>query len=212
MKKLIWLIIIVVVIVGIVLIVNNNDVEEETGPIKIGIIGPLTGDAATLGENAVAAAEMAVDEINASGGINDRILELAVEDGQCTGNVANNAANKLINVDGVVAIIGGMCSAESSAITTLSEQAQVPLLSPASSAPSLTDAGDYFFRIYPSDAYQGVFAAEHMKNTLGINKVAVLYTNDDWGVGLQGAFIESFEGLGGEVVAVESFEKTARDL
>ena len=191
---------------------NKPLVDNGEGPIKIGFIGPLTGDASSLGENARAAVTLAAQEINTEGGINGRSLEVIYEDGQCTGAVANNAAQKLINIDKVTAIIGGLCSAETSAFVPLAVSSRVPTISNCSSAPALTDAGDYFFRVYPSDSFQGVFAAEYIKNTLGKNKAAVLYTTDDWGTGLQETFKKSFEELGGEIVAVEGFAKTDRDL
>lgn len=204
--------VIVVAVLGFWSVNNSANKTTETDPIKIGLVGPLTGDAATIGTNAAIAAQIAVDEINAAGGIDGRQIELISEDGQCTGRAANSAAQKLISADQVDAIIGGMCSAETLAFTTLAEESQTPMISPLSSSPDITAAGDYVFRVYPSDLFQGVFAAEYLKKTLGKSRAAVLYTNDEWGGGLQETFINAFEGLGGEVVIVESFEKTARDL
>jgi branched-chain amino acid transport system substrate-binding protein len=214
-KGLIWLLIIVVVLVGgWMLLGDKDDVPADDGqePIKIGWIGPLTGDASSLGESARAAVALAVEEINTSGGVDDRMLEVIYEDGKCSGAAANNAAQKLINTDGVEVIIGGLCSAETSAFVPLSETSETPTISACSSAPALTQAGDYFFRVYPSDSFQGVFAAEYIKENIGANKAAVIYTNDDWGVGLQETFKNSFEGLGGTIVAVESFNKSDRDM
>lgn len=205
-----WLVVLVLVVAGIMLFGKGN--KQDEGPIKLGFVGPLTGDVSTLGVNASKAAQLAVDEINAAGGINGRTIEFIAEDGQCTGNVANNAANKLVNVDGVDAIVGGFCSTETSAFTEIVEQAKVPIISPVSSAPALTTAGDYVFRVYPSDSFQGVFAADFMKDTLGVQKVAVLYTNDDWGTGLASVFKERFTSRGGEVIFMESFVSSSRDM
>ena len=217
MKKAItWIVIIIIVIIGVVALGNEDNEDDrnldETGPIKIGVIAPLSNEAVTIGEAVAAAVTISADEINAEGGINGRQIELIIEDGQCSGKPASDAANKLINADNVVAIIGGTCSAETSAFVDQSENAQIPTVSYCSSAPALTDAGDYFFRTYPSDSFEGVYAAQIMKNDLGVNKVAVLYTNDDWGVGIQETFINEFESLGGEVVNVESFPKSGRDF
>lgn len=191
----------------------NNQGPEITGDtIKIGFIGPLTGDAASLGENALKAVQLAAEEINNEGGINGVPMEVVFEDGHCAGKEATNAANKLINNDGVSVIVGGLCSAETSAFAPVAETAEVPTVSYCSSAAAISQAGDYIFRVYPSDSYQGVFAANYIKNELNKNKVAVIYTQDDWGVGLQETFIKEFEKLGGEVTVVESFKKTDRDL
>lgn len=210
-KIVIWLIVIVVVIaIGVSLSKKGGD--TGTGPIKIGFIGPLTGDAANIGQNSKAAVSIAVEEINNAGGINKRPLEVIYEDGQCNGKTASNAANKLINVDKVPVILGGACSGETSAFAGASEQAKVVTLSYCSSVPTLTQAGDYIFRDYPSDIYQGKFGAEYVYNTLGKKKVAVLYVKSDWGVGVEKVFVDSFTKLGGTIVANEGYDQTSRDL
>ncbi len=212
MKKVVWLVVVVIIVLGIFIFGKKDEQQVVEGPIKLGFVGPLTGDVATLGVNAMKAAQLAVDEVNAAGGINGRTVELVVEDGRCAGDVANTAVNKLINVDNVDGIVGGFCSIETSAFTEVVEQAQVPIISPISSAPALTNAGDYVFRVYPSDSFQGVFVADFMKDTLAAQKVAILYTNDEWGTGLHAVFKEHFESRGGEVVLVEPFANTSRDL
>jgi len=210
-KIVVWLVVIIVVVaVGTSLSRKSGD--TGTGPIKIGFIGPLTGDAANVGQNSKASVSIAVEEINAAGGINDRQLEVIYEDGQCNGKTASNAANKLINVDKVPVILGGACSGETSAFTGASEQAKVVTLSYCSSVPTITEAGDYIFRDYPSDLYQGKFGAEYAYNTLGKKKVAILYVKSDWGVGIEKVFVDSFKALGGEIVAEEGYEQTSRDL
>ncbi|MBI2097953.1 MAG: ABC transporter substrate-binding protein [Candidatus Vogelbacteria bacterium] len=181
-------------------------------PIKIGFIGPLTGDAANIGQNAKAAVEIAVAEVNAAGGVGGRPLAVIYEDGQCTGTEAANAANKLINIDKVPVILGGACSGETSSFTGLAEQTQTTVLSYCSSAPSITNAGDYIFRDYPSDTFQGAFAAQYIKEGLKKSKVAVLYVKSDWGTGIKDVFVQEFKKLGGAVLAEEGYEQTARDL
>lgn len=183
-----------------------------TEPIKIGFIGPLTGDAANIGQNARAAVEIAVSEVNAAGGISGRPLAVIYEDGQCSGTEAANAANKLINIDKVPVILGGACSGETSAFTGLAEQTKTTVLSYCSSAPSITTAGDFIFRDYPSDTFQGAFAAKYIKEVLKKSKVAVLYVKSDWGAGIKNVFVTEFKKLGGTVLVEEGYEQTARDL
>ena len=216
MKNIKWIIIAIIIFIIILFATQNKPADnsaQRTGPIKIGFIGPLTGDAASLGENSLIAATIAIKEINEKGGINGQLFEIIAEDGKCAGKDAINAAQKLINVDKVVAIVGGLCSGESSSFTGLLSQTGTPAISTCSSAATLTEeGGDYFFRSYPSDAYQSVFAAEYIKDNLNINKVAVIYVNNDWGVGLQKSFVDTFKSLGGEILFQESYEQDERDL
>ncbi|MBI2175437.1 MAG: ABC transporter substrate-binding protein [Parcubacteria group bacterium] len=210
-KEIVWIIIAIVVIGGGWLLLRDTT-PADTSPIKIGFIGPLTGDAASIGENARAAVEIAVEEVNAAGGINGRPLEVIYEDGQCNGAVASNAANKLINIDRVPVILGGACSGETSAFAGAAEQSRTVTLSYCSSAPAISQAGDYIFRDYPSDTFQGAFAAKYMTETLGTQNVAILYAKSDWGNGIKDVFRREFEEMGGNVVAEEGYEQTSRDL
>lgn len=193
-------------------VTNPTPVVQDTSPIKIGWLGPLTGDVATVGEATRDAAVLAVKEINEAGGINGRQLELIVEDGGCDSKKANTAGNKMINVDKVVAIVGGMCSGETLAVSPMAEEQKVLMVSPASTAPSITEAGDYIFRVVPSDSFQGKYVAEFAYNTLGKRKVALLISKTDYTEGVAKAFKDSFVVLGGEVVVEDTFLQTDRDL
>ena len=215
MNKSVWVILILLVLLvgGGWLIFNKDDSSgaKATGPIEIGFIGPLTGDAASLGAPSKAAVEVAVDEVNAAGGVGGRQLHVTYEDGQCNAQAATNAASKLINQGGVVAIIGGLCSTETAAFGPMAMQANIPVISYGTSAPSLSQMGALFSRDYPSDAGQGTFGAEYMYNALGARKVAVIYHISDYGTGIKNVFIERFKELGGEIVAEEGAEQTATD-
>lgn len=154
--------------------------------IRIGYIGPLTGDAASYGSDTLNGARIAVDDMNSKGGVNGKKIELIAEDGRCNGADAANAAQKLINVDQVVAIIGGQCSSETLAIAPIAEAAKVLLISPLSSNPSITDAGDYIFRVTPSDALKGK-AVDAFIKTGGFTKVAMISENTDFCQGFREA-------------------------
>ncbi|MEK6963968.1 MAG: ABC transporter substrate-binding protein [Nanoarchaeota archaeon] len=180
-------------------------------PIKIGSILPLTGDGAAMGLSLQRAIQLAEDEINVAGGIHGRPLNVIFEDGQCTGKQGSNAANKLVNIDQVPAIIGGMCSPETLAAAPIAEGKTV-LLSPGSSNPTITQAGDYTFRDYPSDAFAGKFAAEYMYNQLEKRKVAILSCLNDYCKALGEVFKKRFTELGGEVPIRQEYEMDARDL
>lgn len=180
-------------------------------PIRVGFIGPLSGDATAIGAASRAAIEMAAADINRSGGINGRELSVIYEDGGCTDKTALAAANKLIEADRVSLILGGACSTETSGFAKKAMDARIPVLSYCSSAPSLSQTGKYFFRDYPSDAYQGRFAAEYLYGELGARRIAILYHNNDWGSGVEAVFANRFLELGGSIVDTEATPQSARD-
>ena len=155
-------------------------------PMKIGYIGPLTGEAASYGIDTVNGVKLAVDEVNAAGGVNGRQILLMVEDGRCTGADAASAARKLTSVDKVVAIIGGQCSGETLAAAPIAEAAQVPMISPVSSSPDVTAAGSFVFRNYPSDALKTKVMADAFREK-GYAKVAVISENTDFAIAFRNA-------------------------
>lgn len=161
------------------------------GPIKLGYIGPLTGDAASYGSDTLNAVRMKVEEVNAIGGIKGRQVELIAEDGRCNGADAASAAQKLVNVDRVVAIVGGQCSSETLAAAPIVEAASVVLLSPISSSPAVADAGDFTFRVMPSDAHKAVATARYLERE-GFMKPALLSENTDYAMGLRDALVAAF--------------------
>jgi branched-chain amino acid transport system substrate-binding protein len=211
-KTILWIVIIVVVIVVIVLVNKGGSNTAEAGPIKIGVTAPLTGELANIGENAKAAIDIAAEEINAAGGINGRELQLVYEDDKCGGTDAVQAMSKLINVDKVTAVLGSVCSPAVLAFAPIAEEAKMPVMGYCSTAPKISEAGDYIFRDVPSDLFQATHAAKYIYNTLGKRKAAVLNVNNDWGLGVSGAFKKAFRDLGGEIVIEESYDATSKDL
>ena len=125
-----------------------------TGPIKIAFMGPLTGDAASYGESELHAIQVAVDEINQTK-ISGQPVELVTEDSKCDPQAAGVAAQKMVNIDKIKIIIGGACSGETLAAAKITDPAKIILLSPSASSPDVTGAGDFVFRVYPSDALAG---------------------------------------------------------
>ena len=178
--------------------------NPEGAPIKIGVILPLSGDTAIYGNNVKNGIELAKKDLGSS-------IQLLYEDSHCEGKDAVSTATKLITIDHVDAIIGELCSGATLAAAPIAEEYHTIMISPASTSPRLTDAGTYIFRTIPSDALQGKFAAELLiaKN---INTLAIIYTNDEYGVGLTNVLAESFTALGGKIVAKESVERGDLDL
>jgi len=191
---------------------NASPTAVSKEPIKIGFMAPLTGDLAAVGENIKAAVTIARDEINAAGGVDGRPIDVIFEDEKCDAQAGVSAATKLLNVDKITALIGPACSGVTLAVTPLAEPKKVPLISPASTASTVTDAGDYVFRFVPADTYQGKFGAEYLFNNLNKRKAAILFVNNDYGVGLKDEFVDNFKRLGGTVVTAEGFAQDNYDL
>ena len=189
---------------------QNQTQQAANQTIKIGFIGPLTGDASSYGIMDRNAVILAVEDINEAGGVNGKTLELIAEDGKCTGKEAVTAATKLIDVDKVKIIAGGSCSSETLGIAPLAESNEVIVFSSLSSSPEITNAGDYVFRNYQSDAIQGVQVAEIISS--GYRRAAVLSENTDYAQGLRGVFKSEFARLGGIVVADEVYDQSAKDM
>ena len=179
--------------------------EKET--IKIGYIGPLTGGAASYGSDTSNAAKMKVAEVNAAGGINGQMIELIVEDSRCTSTDAAAAVQKLVNIDKVVAIVGGQCSGETLGAAPIVEEGKVVLVSPVSSSPDITSAGDFIFRVYPSDSLKGVDMAAYMEK-MDYMRIAIITENTDYAVGIRDslnvALPEGYEIVFDEVVVPDT--------
>ncbi|MEI6553649.1 MAG: ABC transporter substrate-binding protein [bacterium] len=206
-KKLIFGIVIVLVVV-ILLAYGQNSKNNE---IRIGLISPLTGSAAAYGEPAMKSALIAQDEINQNGGILGKKVKLIVEDGKCDGTAAASAANKLISIDKVSIILGGHCSTETLAIAPIVEKAKVVTIASITSSPAVTNAGDYIFRNSPSSEFYTAKSADYAYSK-GYRKVAALYENKDFPVGVYQAFLKEFTKLGGQVISNDPFNSDVNDL
>ncbi|BBM88763.1 branched-chain amino acid transport system substrate-binding protein [Spirochaetota bacterium] len=172
--------------------------------MTIGVMVPLSGDAAAYGTSVQKGVQLAMETLNVKN------VEVVFEDSVCDPKQANNAATKLITIDNVVAIIGELCSSATLAAAPIAEANGVVLLSPASTSPDITDAGDFIFRDVPSDAKQGVFAANLVYND-GNTSVAILFPNEDYGKGFSGVMDEAFTSLGGTTI-LESFNRGETDV
>lgn len=185
---------------------NGGTVVDAT-PIHIGAILPLTGDAAQYGMNDKEGIDLAVAAANRSGGINGRKIVVNYEDCQTDPKAAVAAFNKLRG-QGVTAIIDDAISTISLALVPQLESNNTVLLSTGASNPTLSGASPFFFRIWNSDAYEGVIASNYLKSKFPKGSTAVLYINSDYGKGLAGVI----GGTGLRIVSSESFDKDARDF
>jgi branched-chain amino acid transport system substrate-binding protein len=173
----------------------------DTGPIKIGVPAPLSGDSASAGQDIVAAAKVAASEINDAGGINGRKIEIVAEDDACSAQQGAQAAQKLVN-SGVVAVAGGYCSGAAVPAAPIFGRSNIPFVLDASTNPVLTDDGaGKVFRTCGRDDRQGQFAAKFIADVLKAKRVAVLHDNTTYAKGLADAAAASLRQGGGVEVS-----------
>ena len=184
-----------------------------TEEIVIGEYGSLTGEDATFGTSTKNGIEIAVDEINAAGGLLGKKVRVIVEDDQGKAEEAQIVVTKLITKDKVVAVLGEVASSRSLAAAPVAQQYGVPMISPSSTNVEVTRKGDYIFRVCFLDPFQGLVMAKFATNTLKLTKVAVLRDiKSDYSVGLANAFIENFKNMGGTIVGDESYSAGDTDF
>ncbi len=211
---------IVGVVVAVVVIVAGYSLAtkspKETGPIKIGFIGPFSGNAAAYGNNDKRGLDIAIGEINSSGGVtlpdgSKHILQIVYEDGKCDSKGGAGAANKLINFDKINYIIGGVCSNETLAAAPFANKAKALLITPSTGGPNIDTAGEWVFRVGNNDVIAGEMPAESMIQR-GFKNIAILTENTDYTLSLSKALAKKFTSLGGQVVANEVYQPNATDL
>jgi len=179
---------------------------ETTSDIPIGVYAALTGDQAAFGNATVMGVKLAAEEINNAGGVLGRKIRLVLEDDSGHADQAASVVTKLITSDDVIAVIGENSSNQSIAAAPICEQNKVPMISPSSTNPKVTEIGDYIFRVCFIDPYQGKALATFARNSLKIDKAAILIDKkNDYSVGLAQFFRENFEKLGGKIVAEQSY-------
>ncbi|EKE27941.1 MAG: hypothetical protein ACD_3C00123G0007 [uncultured bacterium (gcode 4)] len=189
-------------------VMQSNDTKEN---IKIGMSLPLTWDAASYWLNVLAWAELAVKEANDNGWINWRKIELVVEDDKCWPKDGVSAVNKLINVNNVDVLAGPVCSAVAWPALSIPQKKWIPTII-LGSAPDLLKAGDYIYRTYPSDSFQGKFAADLIYNNFWKKKIAVIYVKNDWGQGIKQVFVDKYKSNGWEIVYEDWVLQDTKDL
>lgn len=193
--------------------VKGEETPQEKGEVKIGVIVPLTGDVAVIGVPISRAVSLAAEEINALGGIGGKTLVLVMEDGKCDGREASTAAQRLINVEHVSAIVGGACSGETLGFAPIVNENKVVTISPSATSPDITThGGEYVFRTAPSDGMAGSVAAQFALRDLGAKKAAILSENTEYAQGLRNIFSQTFTKDGGEVVFDESYNTGVTDF
>jgi branched-chain amino acid transport system substrate-binding protein len=191
---------------------------KQTGPagpateIVVGEFASLTGGTASFGQSSHKGTQMAVDELNAGGGVLGKKLDLITEDDQSKAGEPATVVRKLISRNKIVALLGEVASSRSLEAAPIAQQAKVPMISPASTNPKVTEAGDYVFRICFIDPFQGTVLAKYALSK-GLKKAAVLTdVKQDYSVGLSQFFKEYFSSHGGTIVSEQSYSSGDKDF
>ncbi len=184
----------------------------ETGPIVVGYYGDLSGRTSNFGVSTKNGVEMAADEINKAGGINGRQITILSEDDEGRPEKAATVVTKLIDQDRVIALLGEVASGNTLAAAPKAQAAHVPMISPSSTNPAVTQVGDYIFRVCFIDPFQGEVMAKFAANTLKAKTAAIMLDfNSPYSRGLTEFFEKSFTNLGGQVVSKQSYTQGDRD-
>jgi len=179
----------------------------ESDTIKIGLAAPMSGDAAAYGEIVKNGAMMKIDEINAAGGINGKMLELVIGDERCDPKEAAAVAQNFVSNADVVAIVGHVCSSAMLAAIPIYDVEGPAVISPTCTNVNIGTASTnrWSFRDVYRDDFQGEFLAKYSKEVLGLNKVAIFYDTNDYAIGLKDAFEAAAKEVGLEVVGTEAY-------
>lgn len=200
------------ILIASLMVFSFGCAKKEEKEIKIGAILPLTGDAAEWGSNTKNGIDLAVEKINNSGGINGRKIKILYEDTQGTPQNGAAAIQKLINVEKVQAVIDDSMSSVTLAMAPIAEKNKVVLLSTGATAPKISEAGDYIFRIWNSDDLEGKISANFVYNELKFKNAAIFYINNDYGKGLESVFKKEFERLSGKILISDNFGQSDTDF
>jgi len=191
--------------------VNQVQQPKTIETIKIGVIAPMSGDAAAYGEQAQKVLDYALPKLNEEAAKSGKQYQFIYEDGKCAGGDAVTAYQKLTNIDGVKFIIGGICSSETLAIAPLTKDGLVLVASPSSSNPALEGASPYTFTFSYSDEITGKTLAKEMSK---YERIAIITEQNDFNIGIQKVFLDELKANYPKVtvVANEVFPKGATDM
>lgn len=196
-----------VVAAGCLVLLAGGCGSKPSG-IVLGEYGSLTGDKATFGTSTHRGIEMAIEEATSAGGISGTPVRVVTEDDQGKPEEAATAVNKLVVQDRVATVLGEVASSNSLAGAPICQQNKVPMVTPASTNPAVTQVGDYIFRVCFIDPFQGTVMARFAFQSLGLRRIAILHdAKSDYSVGLSKFFEQELERLGGQIVANESYQQ-----
>jgi branched-chain amino acid transport system substrate-binding protein len=199
-----------ILVIALAVLSCRPDREPQTatspGEIPIGVYGALSGAEAAFGTSTVAGVRLAADEINAAGGILGRKIRLHIEDDQGKAEEAASVVTKLVTSDDVIALVGENSSNQSLAAAPIAQANGIPMVSPSSTNPAVTEKGEFIFRVCFTDPYQGKALATFVSDNLKVKSAAILVDKkNDYSVGLAGVFRQEFTAKGGRITAEQSY-------
>lgn len=181
--------------------------------VRIGVFMSLTGDTANFGISSTNGIKMAADEVNATGGINGKQIELLVQDDRSDASEAATIVTKFVTQDQVHAILGEVASSRSIAAAPIAQNAKIPMLTPSSTNPEVTKKGDYIFRSCFIDPVQGAAIAQFAARTLNAKRGALMVDRkNDYSTGLEKVINDVFTRLGGQIVVTQSYQAADQDF
>jgi branched-chain amino acid transport system substrate-binding protein len=181
--------------------------------LVIGHYGSMTGNTAHFGQDTDKAIRLAVDQQNAAGGVLGKQVRVVTLDDRGDSAEAANSVSRLIDVEKVVALIGEVSSSLSLAGGRVAQRRKIPMVSPSSTNPKVTQVGDYIFRVCFLDPFQGKVMADFARNELKFERVAILKdVKNDYSIGLADAFRAAFTANGGQIVSEQSYSQGDTDF
>jgi branched-chain amino acid transport system substrate-binding protein len=208
--KILFLVVVTIFILAVAACTSSapqpSGSAADTSPIIIGVVAPMTGDLGDFGTQVTRGIGMAMDEINEKGGINGRKLEMKVCDDLCNPQQAAACAQKMVADKDIFAVLGHICSSATLAGGPIYDAGGLTVMTVNSSNPKITEQGwKHMFRSTPTDAQQGAAMVSFAVNELGLKKIAMIYSNDDYGMGLAESAKGEMAKLGAALVGEETF-------
>ena len=198
-------------IFGVILAIAGSTFSQDT--IKIGEFGSLTGDNASFGTSQNNGVQMALEEINAAGGVLGKKIDLTVEDNETKQGETTTIVRKLISQDHVVAIIGEVASSKSLEAAPICQASKIPQIATAATNPRVTQTGDYIFRVCFTDDFQAVVIARFVLEKLKLNKIAFMTdVKQDYSVGLTNIAKDYLTKNGATIVKEQSYSSGDKDF
>ena len=210
MKKNLSAVLLLVFMVSLFMVVGSSQAQAET--IKIPVASPFTGPLASFGEGVKNGALLKADEINASGGINGKMVEIVLGDELCDPKEAAAVATRFANDPAVAIVIGHLCSSATLAALPIYKEAKLPAITPASTNPQIGKSSPYYFRNVYKDDFQGDFLARYAKQVKKFKKIAIFYEVNDYAMGLKNAFTRQAKKLGLRIIGAESYMAETADF
>ncbi|MFH1293564.1 MAG: ABC transporter substrate-binding protein [Pseudomonadota bacterium] len=200
----------IIILAGICFLLSGALTTTGAAEVVVGAVTPLTGKLAVYGQGFQQAMLLALDEVNASGGINGKPMKILFEDNTSTSKGSVSAIQKLITINKFPVIFGPAASSNFLAVCPIAQQNKTILIGAESAADAISKCGSYVFRVFPSDLLQGKGVAELIKY-LGYKELLLTYVNNDWGVGLADVFKEQFLKDGGRLLDEFAYDEGKTD-